>query len=324
MNAMGIQKRSVGIIGLGHVGAHCAYSLLVQGIVDELILVDMNEKKAISECQDLNDSLAYMPHNCKIRVGSYEDLKDCDILVNSVGQIEMIASGDRVLEMEFTIAAVNSYVKKVVDAGFHGIWINITNPCDIVTRQVALLSGLPKGHVFGTGTGLDTARLKTVLAGLTDYDHKSINGFVLGEHGRKQMVPWSNVSFGGKSLDSMAASDEKFRFDREKAKNMVHDNAWVTYNGKHCTEYGICSTLARMVSIIFHDERAIVPASMLLDGEYGEHDIYVGVPVLLSANGVEKVIELDLTPEEDDEFIACCEGVRQNMEDGRKRGIEIL
>ena len=320
---MSIKKRSVGIIGLGHVGAHCAYSLLIQGIVDELILVDKNEQKAISECQDLNDSIVYTPHNCTIKAGTYEDLKDCDIIVNSVGKIDLLTTGDRLSETEFTIAAVTSYVKRVVDAGFNGIWIDITNPCDIVTRQIALLSGLPKGHVFGTGTGLDTSRLKTVLADQTGYDHKSITGYALGEHGRKQMVPWSNVSFGGKSIDEMAKIDPRFVFDREDAKNRVHDNAWVTYKGKHCTEYGICSTLARMVSIVLHDEKQIIPASALLDGEYGEHDLFVGVPVLLGANGVEKVIELNMTDQEMSEFKECCEGVRQNMLDAKAKGIQI-
>ena len=133
-----VKKRIVGVIGLGHVGAHCAYSLAVQGIVDQLILVDQNQQKAISECQDIFDSVAYLPHRVDVQVGSFSDLGDCDVIVNSVGDINLlIGNHNRVTEMDFTIRAVNGYVHKIMDSGFDGVIINITNPCDIVTRQIA-------------------------------------------------------------------------------------------------------------------------------------------------------------------------------------------
>ncbi|MDO5156868.1 MAG: L-lactate dehydrogenase [Eubacteriales bacterium] len=321
---MGIHKTKIGIVGVGHVGAHCAYSLLIQGLADELVLVDINEKKLESEVQDLRDSVVYTPHNCTITAGTYEDLADCNIIVNAVGNIGLIAAGDRVLETEFTIQAVNGYVKKVVEAGFDGIWINITNPCDIVTRQIALLSGLPKGHVFGTGTGLDTSRLKAILAKETGYDPKSFDGYVLGEHGKKQTVPWSTITFGGKSIAELVKSDDKFQFDLDDAAKKVHDNAWVTYNGKGCTEYGICSTLARIVKAVIHDEKVILPTSAPLDGEYGIHDIYVGVPAVVGKDGIEKVVELPLNAEEQKAFEECCEGVRQNIRDAKEKGIDVI
>ena len=309
-----MKTRKIGIIGLGHVGAHVAYSLAIQGIADELVLVDQKAQKLESERQDLADSVAYLPHRVKITAGGFADLGDCDVIVNSTGKIELLETHDRLSEMDFTIAAVRSYAGKIKASGFDGVLLNITNPCDIVTRELALMLGLPRGRVFGTGTGLDTSRLLSALSRQTGIDHKSIAAYMMGEHGAQQFAPWSCVSFRGVPLDEWARTDERFRFDREALKKESIAGGWVTYAGKQCTEYGIATTAARMVSIILHDEKAIMPASMELCGEYGESGLFAGVPCLIGANGVEKVIELPLTDEEMREFHACCDGIRKNME----------
>ena len=309
-----MKTRKVGVIGLGHVGAHVAYSLAVQGIADELVLVDMKEQKLASEVQDLRDAAAYLPHRVTVNPGDFADLGDCDVIVNSVGKIELLETHDRLTEMDFTIAAARSYVDKIKASGFDGVLINITNPCDIVTRELAMGLGLPKGRVFGTGTGLDTSRLLSALNRQTGIDHKSITAYMLGEHGALQFAPWSCVSFRGMPLDELAKTDEKFRFDRDALQKESIGGGWVTYAGKQCTEYGICTTAARMVHIVLHDEKAIMPASMELDGEYGETGLFAGVPCLIGKNGVEQIIELPLTDEEKAKFHDCCEGIRKNME----------
>ena len=309
-----MKTRKVGVIGLGHVGAHVAYSLAVQGIADELVLVDMKEQKLASEVQDLRDAAAYLPHRVTVNPGDFADLGDCDAIVNSVGKIELLETHDRLTEMDFTIAAVRSYVDKIKASGFDGVLINITNPCDIVTRELAMGLGLPKGRVFGTGTGLDTSRLLSALNRQTGIDHKSITAYMLGEHGALQFAPWSCVSFRGMPLDELTKTDEKFRFDRDALQKESIGGGWVTYAGKQCTEYGICTTAARMVHIVLHDEKAIMPASMELDGEYGETGLFAGVPCLIGKNGVEQIIELPLTDEEKAKFHDCCEGIRKNME----------
>ena len=309
-----MKTRKVRVIGLGHVGAHVAYSLAVQGIADELVLVDMKEQKLASEVQDLRDAAAYLPHRVTVNPGDFADLGDCDVIVNSVGKIELLETHDRLTEMDFTIAAVRGYVDKIKASGFDGVLINITNPCDIVTRELAMGLGLPKGRVFGTGTGLDTSRLLSALNRQTGIDHKSITAYMLGEHGALQFAPWSRVSFRGMPLDELAKTDEKFRFDRDALQKESIGGGWVTYAGKQCTEYGICTTAARMVHIVLHDEKAIMPASMELDGEYGETGLFAGVPCLIGKNGVEQIIELPLTDEEKAKFHDCCEGIRKNME----------
>ena len=309
-----MKTRKVGVIGLGHVGAHVAYSLAVQGIADELVLVDMKEQKLASEVQDLRDAAAYLPHRVTVNPGDFADLGDCDVIVNSVGKIELLETHDRLTEMDFTIVAVRGYVDKIKASGFNGVLINITNPCDIVTRELAMGLGLPKGRVFGTGTGLDTSRLLSALNRQTGIDHKSITAYMMGEHGALQFAPWSCVSFRGMPLDEWAKTDEKFRFDRDALQKESIGGGWVTYAGKQCTEYGICTTAARMVHIVLHDEKVIMPASMELDGEYGETGLFAGVPCLIGKDGVEQIIELPLTDEEKAKFHDCCEGIRKNME----------
>ena len=149
------KKRVLGVVGMGHVGAHVAYALAIQGIADELVLVDQNEQKLASEVQDLRDAVAYMPHRVTVRGGDFSDLGVCDVIVNSVGKIDLLrGTHDRVTEKDFTIPAVRGYAEKIKASGFDGVLINITNPCDIVTRELALHLGLPRGRVFGTGTGL--------------------------------------------------------------------------------------------------------------------------------------------------------------------------
>ena len=231
-----------------------------------------------------------------------------------MGKIELLyQSHDRLTEMDYTVPAVRSYAQKIKDSGFDGVLINITNPCDIVTRELALGLGLPRGRVFGTGTGLDTSRLLSALARQTGIDHKSITCCMLGEHGNQQFTPWSCVSFRGMPLDAWAEKDARFRFDRDALQKESIGGGWVTFSGKLCTEYGIATTAARMAHLVLHDEKAIMPASAELCGEYGESGLFAGVPCVIGAGGVEQVVELPLTKEEAATFHACCEGIRANM-----------
>ena len=284
-----LKKRKIAIIGLGHVGTHCAYALALSGLVDELVFVDNKEAKLRSEVQDIRDAISNCPHTVSVHSANYEDLADVDIIVNAIGKIELLATPnhDRLDEMNFTIPQVTDYVPKVIAGGFNGLWINITNPCDVVTGQIARLSGLPRNHVFGTGTGLDTARLKNILYQQTGVAHNSISGCMMGEHGNSIMIPWSQISFGGQPF----------------TKNKKKDSRFV----------GICTTLCRLVAAILHDEKAIIPVSTLLDGEYGEHGVFVGVPAVIGADGVEQIIEYDLPEDEKAAFHACCDDVRENM-----------
>ncbi len=309
-----MKARKIGIIGVGHVGAHVMFDMAVLGIADEIILVDINDKKSACETQDLFDSLSLLPHRVRVRVGDIKDLADADVVVNASGKVSLlIGSTDRTRELRYTIPAVHTWVDRLRKSGFDGILIDISNPCDVVTREIALGLGLPKGRVFGTGTGLDTARLVSRLAEETGIDHKSITAFMIGEHGSAQFCPWSCVSFAGVPLSEMAQRDEKFAFDYDKVEDLARQGGWITFAGKQCTEYAIALTAARMAQAVLHDEKLIMPASALLEGEYGEQDIYVGIPVVIGAGGAEQVHELPLTAAELAHFHDCCESIRTNM-----------
>ena len=311
---MDIKLRKVGIIGVGHVGAHVAFSLVTQGIVDELVLVDINKQKAISERQDLLDATTYLPHRINVIAGEYEDLGDCDIIVNSVGKIDDI-SQDRLAELQQSIDMVNSYIKRVMDAGFNGIIINITNPCDIIAYYIQKVTGLPANQVMGTGTGLDSSRFRNVMAECTGIDHKSIIGYSLGEHGDSQMIPWSVVNLGGKSLSELEKErpDTFGSLDKENIKYRTVKGGWFTYEGKKSTEFGIASTTARFIKGIYHDEKFVTTASTLLEGQYGEEGLYISIPVVIGKNGVEDKYELNLTDEELKEFKHSCNVVKENI-----------
>ena len=307
--------RKIGVIGQGHVGAHVANSLLMQGVADELYLADINAQKLESECQDLTDSMSFYPHNCRVvNCGEkYELLAGCDVVVNAAGDVAK-AAGDRDGELFVTAEITRTWPRRLVDAGFGGVIVTISNPCDVVATEIWHLTGYDPRRIIGSGTALDSARLKNAIARRVSLDQRSICAYMLGEHGALQFAPWSCVSFRGMPLDEWAKTDERFRFDRDALQKESIGGGWVTFAGKFCTEYGIATTAARMVHIVLHDEKAIMPASAELCGEYSESGLFVGVPCLIGKNGVEQVIELPLTDEEKAKFHACCEGVRKNME----------
>ena len=307
--------KKVGIIGLGHVGAHVLCDLVNQGVADEIVLIDIDEDKAKCEAMDINASMAYMPCRIKVYAGSYADIENADILVNASGKIALSAAGnDRTDEMRFTVDAAKMIAPQVKKSGFKGIFLNITNPCDVITSYMAGELGLPNGHVFGTGTGLDTARLLSRLSLDSGVDARSITAYMLGEHGNAQFAPLSLVSFQGRPLAEMVKENRKLDYDQDSISKAVIEDAWTVVRAKKCTEYGIAATAARMIKIVLNDEKTIMPASAELDGEYGEKGVFAGVPCLLGADGVEKIMELPLTAEDLAKFHECCGSIRKNIE----------
>lgn len=309
------EKRTVGVVGLGHVGAHVAFCLGMMGVADEILLCDVNEQKAISECQDLNDAVMYMPNHSVYRVVDYRGLKNADIIVNAVGDVSLCATGNRDDELGNSVRQVADYIPKVMAAGFNGIFVTITNPCDVIAHLIAKLSGLPRGRVVGTGTLLDSSRLVHAISDQTGLDARGFFAFMMGEHGNAQMVPWSQVNFYGQTLSQME-KDPRFVFDKDRVEEKAIKGGWVTYQGKQCTEYGIASAGATLVRTILHDEKRILPCSVELDGEYGEKDVFCGVPAIIGINGVEEVLEYQLTEDEEKRLHDCIATIHRNIERG--------
>ncbi|MBQ2609233.1 MAG: L-lactate dehydrogenase [Butyrivibrio sp.] len=305
----------VGIIGLGHVGAHVLYTLALQGLADDFLLVDLEEKKGklSSERQDVLDSMEFLPHKVSVRIGEIEDLGDRDVIINAVGDIAALkGTGTRLMELEFNSKAILSYADRLRNSGFNGILINISNPCDVITKKLSDLLGFEKGKVFGTGTGLDTARLKLRLQESTGISAQSLTAYMIGEHGSNQIAPRSVISFNGLSLEEYEKA-EGVKLDLDAIEKDAKEGGWITYNGKFCTEYAIALTAARLVRYIRYDEKAVVPVSALLEGEYGESGLFVGVPAVVGRGGVERVVEIPLSDNDKKRFHECCESIRANL-----------
>ena len=313
---MAIQPRRVGIIGLGHVGAHVANSLLLQGLADELYLSDIDEVKLASECRDLHDSLSFCPYNARIvNCGDrYEELACCDVVVNAAGKVKLAAES-RDGELFFTTDACRSWAERVVNAGFEGVFVSIANPCDVVCTEIWHLTGYDPKKIIGSGTGLDSSRLRAEISRRCgDLDPKSVQAYMIGEHGNSQLAAWKAASVGGKLLSELAEADpERFAFDLEQAEADARGGGYVAYAGKQCTEYAVANSAARVVAAVFHNEHAVMAASTLMEGQYGEEGVFTSLPCIIGRDGVEQVVELDLSESERAGFHASCEAIRANI-----------
>lgn len=302
-----MKTRKVGIIGVGHVGSHCALAMILQGACDELTLVDIDKQKAKSQAIDCMDTISFLPHRTIIKNGEIDDLTNMDIIVISVGNLT--ADKNRLNELKGSIEMVKSFVPQIVKNGFKGIFVVITNPVDIVTYYVQKLSGFPHNRVIGTGTGLDSARLRKVLSQTTNVDPRSIQAFMLGEHGDSQVANFSTGTINCKPiLDYLKENEDTIgKLDLDQLEHKVAQGAWDIYAGKNCTEYGIGCTCSDLVQNIFHNERRVIACSAYLQGEYDYEGIYIGVPAIIGKDGLETIIELPLDERERTKFKKSCE-----------------
>lgn len=304
----------IGICGTGHVGAHCAYTLMMQGVADTIVLVDTDADKLLSEQQDLSDAACYMPHRTHIEYGKYADLKDCDILVMSVGTI-FEGERNRLEELHESKRMIDECLPPILESGFNGIIINITNPCDVITHYIYEKSGFDANRVLGTGTLLDTMRLKAVLSRETNMDHKSIQAFVLGEHGESQMVPWSCVTINGIALREMERRhSERFALDYDEILEESKTAGWRVIQGKGATEYAIAASLSYLVKCIIHDEKQLLPVSANVEGQYGLDNIHISVPCIVGKDGIEEIIIMPLVEQELGALYESANVIQENFE----------
>lgn len=307
---------TIGIIGMGHVGAHAANSLLLQGLAGELLLCDVNAQKVASEVQDLRDSLAFCPYNVRIENcgDRYEELSGCDIIVNAAGNVALAAE-NRDGELFYTTDAARTFAERVVNAGFQGIWVSIANPCDVVCTEIWHLTGYDPKKIIGSGTGLDSARLRSQISlACGGLDPKSIDAYMIGEHGASQLAAWTAASISGKPLSELEAEHpERFSFDHADIEEKARVGGYVTYAGKGCTEYAVANAAVRVVGAVLHNEHAVMAASTLMEGQYGEEGIFTSLPCIIGADGVEDVFAPELSDGELAAFHASCAHIRDNI-----------
>lgn len=300
---MTIKNTKVAIVGTGLVGSSTAFSLVTQGVCDEVLMTDINKERAIGEAMDLNHSIEYLNRNVKVKAADYSEYGDVDVVVITAGAPPKPGQ-TRLDTLGMTADIVKSIVNPIMESGFKGFFIIVSNPADIIAYYVYKLSGLPKSHVLSTGTSIDTARLKNFIGELVDVDPRSVQGYSMGEHGDSQMVPWSHITVGGKSFLKVL-EDNKDRFPNVDLKELVKDTAeagWEVYKRKGTTYYAIATATVGIIKAILNNENRIIPVSTLLEGEYGVNGVFAGVPAILNSNGVKEVVEIPLNEEEENNF----------------------
>ncbi len=300
---MTIKTRKVGIIGAGNVGPHVALNLAIQGLADEIVFYDIKEKKAAAEAMDIMDAVSYMPHHVTCYGGTVDDMRDADIIVNASGKTRR-PEQTRLDMMDEAVETTKQFAPLIAKSGFDGIIISISNPCDIIAEYLQHLLDWPKDRIIGSGTALDSARLQMQLATQLGVNRRSVTAYLLGEHGDSSMIPWSHVLVAGKQVDELLSENPgKYKMDSHAdVLEKVHRGGYFENDGKGCTEFGVASATAELIRAIFHDEHKILPCSVYLDNLYGVRDTFASVPVKVGANGIEDIIEIHLTKEEQQEF----------------------
>ncbi|MBP1533494.1 MAG: L-lactate dehydrogenase [Ruminococcus sp.] len=301
---MNTDRRKIVLIGTGMVGMSFAYALVNQGgICNELVLIDVNTVRANGEAMDLNHGLAFAKSNMKIYAGEYKDCKDADIVVIAAGVAQK--EGETRLDLlQRNVEVFRSIVTPVVRSGFDGIFLVATNPVDIMTRVTYELSRFGASRVIGTGTSLDTARLRYLLGDYFTVDPRNIHAYVIGEHGDSEFVPFSQVMMATKPVMKIL-EDERNSYcisEMQSIEEQVRTAAYKIIEAKRATYYGIGMALTRIVKAILGDENSVLTVSAKLCGEYGSRDVFIGVPSVIGRNGVKEIIELDLNEEEKEKF----------------------
>ena len=293
MKGVLVMTRKVGVIGMGNVGSTVAHYIVAMGFADDLVLIDKNEAKVKADALDFEDAMANLPFHTNITVNDYSALKDADVIVSALGNIKLQdnPNADRFAELPFTRQAVKEVAQKIKESGFKGKIVAITNPVDVITSLYQKITGLPKNHVLGTGTLLDSARMKRAVAERLNLDPRSVDGYNLGEHGNSQFTAWSTVRVLGRPLTELA---DKRGLDLEELDKEAKMGGWTVFQGKKYTNYGVATAAVKLVNAILSDSLAELPVSNFRE-EYG---VYLSYPAVVGRDGVVEQAQLDLTDEE--------------------------
>ena len=305
-----IVNRKLVVIGTGFVGMSMAYALVCKGSssgINELVLIDIEKQKAIGEAMDLSHGLPCSGAHINIKAGDYEDCRDADLVVITAGLNQK--PGQTRLELSIQNADImKDITDKVVNSGFNGIFLVASNPVDIMTKLVKDVSNFPANKVIGSGTSLDTARLRYLLGEYLNVSSNNIHAYIIGEHGDSSFPVWEHSYVGCKKILDVVPNPSAL----DTLYLSVRDAAYEIINKKKATYYGIGLGLAKIVSTIMNDTNEILTVSSYLNNKYGETDIYLGVPTILNSNGVRELLELNLNKKEQLQFSTSANIIRKN------------
>ena len=309
-----MKKGKVVLVGTGFVGMSMAYSMLNRGGVNELILIDIDKEKTKGEEMDLSHGLPFAPQKMVIKAGNYEDCKDAQVIVITAGVAQK--PGQTRLELvETNTKIIKNITKNIMKSGFNGIIIVASNPVDLMTYVVSKVSGLPKNQVFGSGTVLDTARLRYIMSDYLKVSSKNIHAYIMGEHGDSSFVPWNHAYVGCKKIKDVMKDGRHPMEDLNKIHQDVVNAAYEIIDKKKATYYGIGMALSKIVKSVLDNDNSILTVSTYLkDGQYGQDDIFIGVPAIINNKGVRELLNLELNEEEQEKLDNSCKIIKEIRE----------
>ncbi|SEM77554.1 L-lactate dehydrogenase [Ligilactobacillus sp. WC1T17] len=309
--------QKVMLVGDGAVGSSYAYAMALQGIAEEFGIIDVVKERTEGDALDLLDATGYT-YPKKIYSAEYSDCKDADLVVITAGAPQK--PGETRLDLvNKNLRILSTIVKPVVDSGFQGIFLVAANPVDILTYATWKFSGFPKERVLGSGTSLDTARLRVALADLTGIkDPRSMHAYIMGEHGDSEFAAYSSASIGSMPFLDWAEKNNVSKDQLDKIEDDVRNKAYEIINKKGATFYGVAAALTRISKAILRDEDTVLPVSAYMEGQYGINDVYIGTPAVVNADGINQVIEVPLNEEESAKMTASAKTLKQVLNDGLK------
>lgn len=299
-------SRKIAIIGMGNVGAAVAHGLIAQGAFDDYVLIDKNEAKVKADALDFQDAAANLNHHANIIVNDYQALADADVVVSALGNIKLQdnPNADRFAELPFTSKEVPFVAGQLKKVGFKGIIIVISNPVDVITSLYQHYTGLPKERVIGTGTLLDTARMKRAVGVRFGVAPRSVYGYNLGEHGNSQFTAWSQVRIKGQPISIFASVEELDEIALEALKG-----GHTVFYGKKYTSYGIASAAIRLAVALVSDSHEELPVS----NYYQPLDTYLSYPAIVGREGILEQVKLSLTEKEEEKLAYSAQFIKQKF-----------
>lgn len=306
-----VNIKKVAIIGCGFVGSSIAFALLQKEIFTEMVLIDQSKDKAEGEAMDLSHGLAYTK-SMNIYAGEYKDIKDAAVVVITAGANQK--PGETRLDLINKNAAImRSIIANIKPLNIEGILLVVSNPVDILTHVAYLESGLPKSRVIGSGTVLDTARLKYLISKHLDVDAKNVHAIIIGEHGDSELPTWSIANVSGVPLNEFCElrGYQNHEEGMRKLYESVRDSAYEIIKKKGATYYGVAIAVSHILDCIVNDTHTMLPVSTELDGEYSLSGLALSVPAIIGKDGVEKVLEIRLASQENQQLLKSAESLKK-------------
>ena len=305
-----VNIRKCAIIGCGFVGSSSAFSLIQSGLFSELVLIDANTAKAEGEAMDLSHGLPFA-RPMEIYAGSYDDLTDCGLIIITAGANQK-PNETRMDLVNKNVGIFKSILPEIKKRNCEGILLIVSNPVDILTYAALKISGFPPNRVIGSGTVLDTSRLKYLLGQHLGVDSRSIHAFIIGEHGDSELAVWSSANVSGIDLNHYCELCGHYNHldSMNRLYEGVRDSAYEIIEKKGATYYGIAMAVRRISECIVRNEHSILPISSLIEGHYGIDGLCMGVPTVVGSHGVEKMLDIPLSPEEQQKLLASAETLK--------------